>query len=91
MTLHVEIRGNGPDLVLLHGWLDVGASFQFLVDALEHEWHVIAPDLRGFGRSEWPAEDYWFPNYFANLKALGAKVAAVPAIAAALAREQEIG
>ena len=40
-----------PKLFLLHGWMDVGASFQFLVDALHGDWHVIAPDLRGFGRS----------------------------------------
>ena len=37
-------------LVLLHGWMDVGASFQFLVDALARDWYAIAPDLRGFGR-----------------------------------------
>ena len=42
-----------PTLVMLHGWMDVGASFQFLVDALARDWHVIAPDLRGFGRSAW--------------------------------------
>ena len=44
---------SSPKLFLLHGWMDVGASFQFLVDALERDWFAIAPDLRGFGRSAW--------------------------------------
>jgi pimeloyl-ACP methyl ester carboxylesterase len=55
---------------LLHGWADTGDTFQFLVDALPAERSFIAPDLRGFGRSEWPAEGYWFPDYFADLEAL---------------------
>jgi len=38
-----------PQLLLLHGWMDVSASFQFVVDALRRDWHVIAPDWRGFG------------------------------------------
>src|SRR5581483_4091458 len=59
-----------PRLFLLHGWMDVGASFQFLVDALAHPWHVIAPDLRGFGQSEWSAQGYWFADYVADLDAL---------------------
>jgi pimeloyl-ACP methyl ester carboxylesterase len=59
-----------PRLVLLHGWMDVGASFQFLVDALARDWYVIAPDLRGFGRSAWQAQGYWFYDYFADLEAL---------------------
>ena len=49
-----------PKLFLLHGWMDVGASFQFLVDALAGDWHAIAPDLRGYGRSEWQPQGYWF-------------------------------
>jgi len=31
-----------PPLVLLHGWMDVAASFQFVVDALSREWSVLA-------------------------------------------------
>ena len=57
-------------LVLLHGWMDVAASFQFLVDELAGEWHAIAPDLRGFGRSEWQPQGYWFADYVADLEAL---------------------
>ena len=72
MRHHVLTWGDAsaPKLVLLHGWMDVGASFQFLVDAMAREWHVIAPDLRGFGRSEWQAQGYWFHDYIADLEAL---------------------
>ena len=59
-----------PPLFLLHGWMDVGASFQFLVDALERDWYAIAPDLRGFGRSAWQPQGYWFADYLADLEAL---------------------
>jgi pimeloyl-ACP methyl ester carboxylesterase len=59
-----------PTLVMLHGWGDAGASFQFIVDELERDWHVLAPDWRGFGDSEHNAGSYWFPDYLADLDAL---------------------
>jgi len=70
---HVRIWGEAaaPRLFLLHGWMDVGASFQFLVDSFARDWHVIAPDWRGFGLSEWARDEgYWFPDYYADLEAL---------------------
>jgi pimeloyl-ACP methyl ester carboxylesterase len=63
-------REHAPKLFMLHGWMDVGASFQFLVDALAADWHVIAPDWRGFGRSEWCPDGYWFADYIADLEAI---------------------
>jgi pimeloyl-ACP methyl ester carboxylesterase len=63
-------RPQSPPLFLLHGWMDVGASFQFLVDALAGDWYAIAPDMRGFGRSAWQAQGYWFYDYVADLEAL---------------------
>jgi pimeloyl-ACP methyl ester carboxylesterase len=69
---HVMTWGDpqSPPLVLLHGWMDVGASFQFLVDALQSDWYAIAPDLRGFGRSAWQPLGYWFHDYLADVEAL---------------------
>lgn len=56
---------------LLHGWMDVSASFQFLVDCLPGHWRLLAPDWRGYGLTEWPAADcYWFPDYLGDLDAL---------------------
>jgi pimeloyl-ACP methyl ester carboxylesterase len=66
------VPGQAP-LVLVHGWMDVSASWQFVVDALGDNRHVIAPDWRGFGltRSTGPAPDsYWFPDYLADLDGL---------------------
>jgi pimeloyl-ACP methyl ester carboxylesterase len=72
LRYHVRTWGESraPKLFMLHGWMDVGASFQFLVDALARDWHVIAPDWRGFGASEWCSDGYWFPDYLADLDAL---------------------
>jgi pimeloyl-ACP methyl ester carboxylesterase len=60
----------GGLIVLLHGWMDTGDTFQFLVDSMSGRHTFVAPDWRGFGRSEWPADGYWFPDYFADLDAL---------------------
>ncbi|MBM4226741.1 MAG: alpha/beta fold hydrolase [Gammaproteobacteria bacterium] len=57
-------------MVLLHGWGDTGASFQFIAPFLAPHFHLIAPDLRGFGQSRAPAGEYWFPDYLADLDAL---------------------
>jgi pimeloyl-ACP methyl ester carboxylesterase len=55
-------------LVMVHGWMDVAASWQFMVDAFEHDHYVIAPDWRGYGLTAAPASDnYWFPDYLADL------------------------
>lgn len=63
--------GSDPDpLFLLHGWMDAGETFQFLVDAMSDHWTCIAPDWRGFGRTQWPDDGYWFPDYFADLEEL---------------------
>ena len=55
-------------LVMVHGWMDVGASWQFVVDALADDHYVVAPDWRGYGLTQSPAADnYWFPDYLADL------------------------
>ena len=57
-----------PPLVMMHGWMDVAASFQFVVDALQQERHVIAADWRGYGLTESSKTDnYWFADYLADL------------------------
>jgi pimeloyl-ACP methyl ester carboxylesterase len=62
-------RPRAPKMVLLHGWMDVSASFQFMVDELRGEWDVYAPDWRGYGLTDWAKADcYWFPDYIADLE-----------------------
>ena len=64
-------REDAPKLFMMHGWMDVSASFQFVVDCLQREWHVIAPDWRGFGETESSGADcYWFPDYLGDLDAI---------------------
>ena len=69
---HVRHWGEegAPVLFMLHGWMDTSATFQFMVDALQDEWHVIAPDWRGYGHTEFLFRPYWFPEYYADLEAL---------------------
>lgn len=82
LSYHLETWGSDelatpdrPLLLLLHGWMDVGASFQFMVDALAARegplrW-IVAPDWRGFGGSVGGGSDsYWFPDYLGDLDAL---------------------
>jgi pimeloyl-ACP methyl ester carboxylesterase len=58
-----------PQLFMLHGWLDTSASFQFIVNSLKKKWHVIAPDWRGCGLSDWAAgaNGYRFADFVADL------------------------
>lgn len=73
LQYHIRHWGNedAPKIFMLHGWMDVSASFQFVVDHLQQDWHVIAPDLRGFGLTEAPGSDtYWFPDYLGDLDAI---------------------
>ncbi|MDR6583764.1 alpha/beta hydrolase [Herbaspirillum sp. BH-1] len=73
LRYHIRHWGDpqAPKIFMFHGWMDMSASFQFMVDALQREWHVIAPDWRGFGLSERsPADAYWFPDYLADLEAI---------------------
>jgi pimeloyl-ACP methyl ester carboxylesterase len=64
-------------VLLLHGWLDAGETFQLLVDAFKKDWPIVAPDWRGFGRSEWPQEGYGFPDYLGDLDALMEQISPV--------------
>ncbi len=75
LDMHVRTWGPEPSAceprwLLLHGYQDTGDTFQFLVDALERDWPLTALDWRGFGRSAWSQNGYWFPDYLADLDAL---------------------
>ena len=58
-------------LFMVHGWMDVSASFQFVVDAMQQDRHIISPDWRGFGLTDVGEVDtFWYPDYLADLDAL---------------------
>ena len=70
--LHVRVWGDAaaPLLLLLHGWSDISASWQFIVDELRRDWRVLALDWPGCGLSEWSHKTYYFQDYLADLDAL---------------------
>jgi pimeloyl-ACP methyl ester carboxylesterase len=51
VTIHVRAGGHGPAVVLLHGFGDTGDMWAPLAAVLVKDHEVIAPDLRGFGKS----------------------------------------
>ncbi|QIL69295.1 alpha/beta hydrolase [Diaphorobacter sp. HDW4B] len=84
LRYHVRVWGDPdaqaatalPPLVMVHGWMDVGASYQFVVDAFSDAFAqgrlIIAPDWRGFGHSmpEHTCDHYVFADYLADLDRL---------------------
>jgi 2-succinyl-6-hydroxy-2,4-cyclohexadiene-1-carboxylate synthase len=54
--LHVEIRGSGPALLLLHGFAGSARNWRPQVRALAGSWRTIAYDARGHARSEAPED-----------------------------------
>ena len=57
-------------MLLLHGYADCAASFQFVADEIDPDLPLVAIDWRGFGRSARSAGGYWFPDYYADLEAV---------------------
>jgi pimeloyl-ACP methyl ester carboxylesterase len=53
-----------PPLILQHGGRDHCRSWDWVAQELRHDWHVIAPDLRGHGDSEWSPEGHYGMDAF---------------------------
>jgi pimeloyl-ACP methyl ester carboxylesterase len=53
-----RIKGNGPALVMVHGWSQSGAMFQHQLDLLSGRFTVIVPDVRGHGEAPDPGRGY---------------------------------
>jgi pimeloyl-ACP methyl ester carboxylesterase len=68
--LHVAEAGDGPALVLVHGWPQHWWAWRRLLPALAQERRVICPDLRGLGWSDAPPGDYAKERWAADLVAL---------------------
>lgn len=58
VTLHYVMAGEGPPVVLLHGWPETWYEWRRVIPALARHYTVIAPDLRGLGDSSRPAGGY---------------------------------
>lgn len=73
IRLAVYERGSGPPVVLLHGFPEIAFSWRHQLDALAAAgFRAIAPDLRGYGRSEAPPriEDYRIEALIADVEGL---------------------
>ncbi len=66
-----------PKLFLFHGWMDSGASFNFVCEYLQKKFYCIALDLRGFGRTEHTRNPlgYFFFEYVADVHEIFKKLA----------------
>lgn len=73
IRLHYVDWGNhdAPPLVLVHGGRDHCRNWDWVAEELRQDWHVIAPDLRGHGDSEWTSDgNYRMGNYIYDLAQL---------------------
>ena len=57
-TIHVRVGGNGPAVVMLHGFGDTGDMWAPLAAVLAKDHTIIVPDLRGMGLSSYPDTGY---------------------------------
>jgi len=69
LNYHIQEWGDlsKPLLVLLHGWMDCGATYKYMAEYLIDDYFLVAPDWRGFGQTD-HAPGYWFPDYYADLE-----------------------
>ena len=58
LRLHAVIGGDGPPLLLVHGWPETWYAWRLLMPALARDFEVIAVDQRGIGLSDKPADGY---------------------------------
>jgi len=58
VRLHAVVGGEGPPLLLVHGWPETWYAWRLLMPALAREFEVIAVDQRGIGLSDMPASGY---------------------------------
>lgn len=70
IRLHIAEAGDGPPLLLLHGWPQHWWCWRFLIPRLATRYRVIAPDLRGWGFSQAPSGSYAKATLAADIIAL---------------------
>ena len=68
--LHVAEAGEGPPILLLHGWPQHWWAWRKVIPALAEERRVICPDLRGFGWSDAPPGRYEMQGFATDALAL---------------------
>ncbi len=84
INMHIAEAGEGPLVLMLHGFPELWYSYRHQLPALaEAGYHAVAPDIRGYGQSDAPPniEDYGMKDHLADalgiLDTLGAETAVV--------------
>jgi haloacetate dehalogenase len=57
VTLHAAVGGDGPPVVLLHGYPETHVAWHAVAPRLAERFTVVCPDLRGYGASDKPPGD----------------------------------
>jgi pimeloyl-ACP methyl ester carboxylesterase len=70
VELYYETHGSGEPLLFLHGFTGIGSDWRFISPGLADRWQVIAPDLRGHGRSTIPSETFLFRDAARDVRQL---------------------
>lgn len=79
LSVHVRVMGQGPPLLLVHGFMTTSYSWRYVLAPLAERFTVYAPDLPGSGRSDKPAASY-APDHLAD--AIGAIMRALDIVGA---------
>ncbi len=69
-NLHVARIGDGPPLMLLHGWPEFWLTWEPVMMRLADRFRLVAPDLRGFGDSDKPEGPFGAQDQARDLLAL---------------------
>ena len=83
VKIHYEVAGDGPALILTHGYSSTGEMWAGQIDPLSRHFKVVTWDMRGHGRSDYPedpaaySEAATVADMAALLDAVGAKDAIV--------------
>ncbi len=83
VKIHYEVTGDGPALILTHGYSSTGDMWAGQIEPLSKHFKVITWDMRGHGRSDYPADQDQYSEALAVedmaalLDAVGAKDAIV--------------
>ena len=70
LRLHAVIGGDGPPLLLVHGWPQTWYAWRMLMPTLAQDFQVVAVDQRGIGLSDKPEEGYDTATLAGDLVAL---------------------
>ena len=67
VNIYYEISGQGPALVLLHGWAENHNFWKFQIPDFSKDYKVVAIDLRGHGESDKPKAEYSIQKFADDL------------------------